>query len=558
MNKVHLNQVTRSQQISEKSDSLQYDVFISHSSLDKDAVARPLAHALQKRGLQVWLDEEQLKVGDSIRRGIDDALRGSRFGVVVLSPAYLSSEWGQKELDTFFAKEKYQSKSILPLYHGVSVEDVEMHWPLLADKISLSTSENTDYLADRIQQSIQLTPVTKPAQLARIKNVTWWPHTNWQWLITIMIALAAIIIPLWYSNSGITSTISIQGNMSGGTTIGTQINEVKVDSEAANLIAQSLLQNSKKAAAESIQEKDEEIKRLTETIFHLQQQPGDKFKQDALEKLEEGKPEEAAQLLKQSLAERGEILKAQFKEIAKDWLDVGNIHYLNNNQEALIAFTKATEFDPDNIDAWNTLGLIHTQLENPDDALSAYKNALKLAIDDREWQALIFHNISLTYAIYGDWDNAEASQLESTKIEETIGNQKKTALAYSQLSLIYLSNGKLDKAESFQLKALKIDEALDNQEEMATGYGDLGIIYLNLGELDKAEKFLLKGSTINEALNRQENVGIQYGYLGWLHMERDEMDKACQYWQDGVNIFNELNLSTEQDAQSLVDEHCQF
>lgn len=114
---------------------MQYDIFISHSSRDKDEVARPLAQALEDRGLQVWLDEEQLQIGDSIRRGIDAALRESRFGLVVLSPAYLNSEWGQKELDAFFAKEKYNAKGILPLYHGISIEAVEQYWPMLADKM---------------------------------------------------------------------------------------------------------------------------------------------------------------------------------------------------------------------------------------------------------------------------------------------------------------------------------------------------------------------------------------------------------------------------------------
>src|SRR5580765_4942879 len=35
----------------------EYDVFISHASEDKDAVVRPLAHALSGGGLRVWFDE---------------------------------------------------------------------------------------------------------------------------------------------------------------------------------------------------------------------------------------------------------------------------------------------------------------------------------------------------------------------------------------------------------------------------------------------------------------------------------------------------------------------
>jgi len=46
-----------------------HDVFICHASEDKDAVARPLAKALEARGLTVWLDEFQIKLGDSTDGG---------------------------------------------------------------------------------------------------------------------------------------------------------------------------------------------------------------------------------------------------------------------------------------------------------------------------------------------------------------------------------------------------------------------------------------------------------------------------------------------------------
>jgi hypothetical protein len=40
----------------------------------------------------VWFDEFTLKVGDSLRRTIDHGLGYSRFGVVVLSPAFFAKE----------------------------------------------------------------------------------------------------------------------------------------------------------------------------------------------------------------------------------------------------------------------------------------------------------------------------------------------------------------------------------------------------------------------------------------------------------------------------------
>lgn len=70
----------------------EYDVFISHASEDKDCVVRPLAHALRIKGLNVWYDEFELKIGDSLRRKIDQGLSRSRFGIVVISRSFIKKD----------------------------------------------------------------------------------------------------------------------------------------------------------------------------------------------------------------------------------------------------------------------------------------------------------------------------------------------------------------------------------------------------------------------------------------------------------------------------------
>src|SRR5680860_389784 len=42
-----------------------HDVFISHATEDKDEIVRPLATALAAKGLRVWYDEFELRIGDS-------------------------------------------------------------------------------------------------------------------------------------------------------------------------------------------------------------------------------------------------------------------------------------------------------------------------------------------------------------------------------------------------------------------------------------------------------------------------------------------------------------
>jgi hypothetical protein len=68
-----------------------WDVFISHASEDKADVARPLCELLTQAGLTVWLDENELRMGDTLRTKIDNGLANCRYGVVVLSEAFFAS-----------------------------------------------------------------------------------------------------------------------------------------------------------------------------------------------------------------------------------------------------------------------------------------------------------------------------------------------------------------------------------------------------------------------------------------------------------------------------------
>ncbi len=137
-------------------DQPNYDAFISHATEDKDALVRPLAEKLRGLGFSVWYDEFQLKVGDSLRRSIDKGLARSRFGIVVLSPAFFAKNWPQYELDGLVAKEMAGSKVILPLWHKISKDELIGYSPSLADKFALNTATySIDELARELADALR-------------------------------------------------------------------------------------------------------------------------------------------------------------------------------------------------------------------------------------------------------------------------------------------------------------------------------------------------------------------------------------------------------------------
>ncbi|MCI0620290.1 MAG: toll/interleukin-1 receptor domain-containing protein [Acidobacteria bacterium] len=132
----------------------EWDVFIAHASEQKP-FARELYAELTNRGIRVWLDEVVLKIGDSLRKVIDDGLSGSKFGVVVLSREFFAKHWPQKELGGLIAQE-VDRKVILPVWYELTAEEVRKLSPLLADRFAAHSSEGVKSIADKIIDAMSL------------------------------------------------------------------------------------------------------------------------------------------------------------------------------------------------------------------------------------------------------------------------------------------------------------------------------------------------------------------------------------------------------------------
>lgn len=95
-----------------------HGIFLSHSHADKPFV-RKLKEALNKRGVKdVWIDEAEILIGDSLMQKIEEGLKKTRYFGVVLSPRSVESPWVKKELEAALNKElKTGSIVVLPLLY---------------------------------------------------------------------------------------------------------------------------------------------------------------------------------------------------------------------------------------------------------------------------------------------------------------------------------------------------------------------------------------------------------------------------------------------------------
>jgi hypothetical protein len=90
-------------------------LFISYNDNDRE-FARRLTVDLFRLGVDVWFDEVECKIGDSLFEAVQGGIASSEYLGVVLSPSSISSPWVQKEVEAALAEEVRKKRvKILPL-----------------------------------------------------------------------------------------------------------------------------------------------------------------------------------------------------------------------------------------------------------------------------------------------------------------------------------------------------------------------------------------------------------------------------------------------------------
>lgn len=103
------------------------DVFICHASEDKENVVEPLVSAFEASGISFWYDQRETRWGDSVTGAVNQGLKEARFVIVVLSRAFISKQWPQREWRAALNREIALGRTlVLPLLVGTPEERREI------------------------------------------------------------------------------------------------------------------------------------------------------------------------------------------------------------------------------------------------------------------------------------------------------------------------------------------------------------------------------------------------------------------------------------------------
>lgn len=90
-------------------------IFLSHNHKDKPFVKR-LAAMLISEGINVWVDEAEIGLGESLLEKIETGIREAKFVGAIISPNSINSTWVRRELEMAMTQEINSNKiKVLPI-----------------------------------------------------------------------------------------------------------------------------------------------------------------------------------------------------------------------------------------------------------------------------------------------------------------------------------------------------------------------------------------------------------------------------------------------------------
>ncbi|MEI9919064.1 MAG: toll/interleukin-1 receptor domain-containing protein [Bacteroidota bacterium] len=168
-----------------------HEVFLSHAIEDRAAIADELYAALKNAGIKLWYSGDALTSGEDLKREIEVAIDGSRFGVVVFSKGSIHRQWMITELNWLEKKEINNTIVVLPVLYDMTIAELAVIYPRYAARFCIHWHRGVEYTVAQILEHVK--------KHREIQKLIW---------RRFLFSLAAIVLSLIFAVSFITYFIT--------------------------------------------------------------------------------------------------------------------------------------------------------------------------------------------------------------------------------------------------------------------------------------------------------------------------------------------------------------
>lgn len=128
---------------------VKYEAFFSYATEDS-SIADSIVEFCSNYGFNIWYAPISLEPGTKLLQSIDDGLKQSAIGILLLSQNFLNKNWPKYEFDILMRQNIENGKIILPIWLNINKKDLEELSPGLSGIVGIITSSADQVLFSKI------------------------------------------------------------------------------------------------------------------------------------------------------------------------------------------------------------------------------------------------------------------------------------------------------------------------------------------------------------------------------------------------------------------------
>src|SRR5437588_3373916 len=213
---------------------------------------------------------------------------------------------------------------------------------------------------------------------------------------------------------------------------------------------------------------------------------------------------------------------------------------------------QGAEDTPEMIEAMNLLGAVLEDAGRSADALSLYREALRLAdrIQSRPLRAQSLRRIGSAYAVQGDFAAAIERYLQAIDLAKQIGDGVALSQLHGDIGDIYLEQGNVEKAITAFKEALRLDSPHSDELGLAVGNRRLGAAYHRRGDHARARDCYEDAARLPEKRDDAGERSVLSVQWGKLYEDQGQYRAAVEHYRQALTINtdqgNDVGVATRQ------------
>lgn len=269
----------------------------------------------------------------------------------------------------------------------------------------------------------------------------------------------------------------------------------------------------------------------------------DGARRNAGEKLEDGDIDGALKEL-QSAADEGEKAVTRLVET---WKEIGALAYAEKTLDALHAYERAAQLDPDDLDSRLQLATLRVRLGHFDLAKEAYVYVTEHAGGDNDWeQAVALVGLGELATTLGQRDQAETYLKEALALHQEMGMKDGEAVAYADLGVLRQQSKDFKGAKDLFQRSLDLFRETKNPVGQSVALQRLGNVALRSGDHSGAEKAYNSALAIGRQSSDLETEAMATAGLADLAAARGDVAGARKLYLEGLEIAHGISAQGDE------------